>query len=650
MTYLPTSDIEDLLESILRGAAKILGCSSANLIVFNKKTREVRIRVGAIAERFSKLLKVESVLGDAFSNMVFRLDDIQDSLVYASWSERVIHETSSLAELVGDVFPAGPVAQGSSLIGEMRFICVPVLCGHRIFGVIIFTKDDAQPFGPQRREILLRYAQRIGEIIDNDLARAGAPRLPERFSPAALAHLFIDESGAVCGWSAAGGVAIGAPAAGEHEDAAAATLIVTGETVQVIAARARRLLVEAEAHGESAVSDLTFEALAPEGAGRVRLRAEFAKATFGGRRSVLCSLFEVRPRSASSIETQLLHFALGDTAPTILVDPSFQITSCNEATESLLGYTRDELLRRPIGALFGDEREIHAILNHQFLFLSNGYFEDVAVMRHKDGRSFPGKVEALLLADEKDEVLGFMVLLHDQSAMPPLSAGAEGVEQLMRRERLATMGEMAAQLAHEIRNPLVAIGATLDMLGHETDRSSADRELLGNLGREITRLDILLRDYLSLAARRNAAVAKVDLGAVLNDARRLLAGAEEAEGKTIFCSAEHGPEVLGDYDGLRHVFLNLLRNALEATPKGGLIRCQVSPGADEITVWIDDQGPGLACDAAECLKPFFTTKKNGTGLGLTVCEKIVRAHGGALSLRNLETGGCRACVVLPRRV
>ncbi len=530
-----TTDIEHILESILRGAAKILGCISANLIIFNRKTREVYIRVGASAERANALGDIESVLGGTMQSMVFSIEEVSDSLVAAAWRDRTSYETSSLVELVGTAFPREMVEQVSEYIGVQSFICVPVTCGPRIFGVMIFTKEDQHPYGPQQREILLRYAQRIGEIIDNDLRSRGS---------------FVT-----------------------HRQTNA------GDTVQ----------------------------------------------------------------------RQLLHLALGETAPAILVDPDYRITSFNEATTRMFGFSGDELLNQPIGLFFRDEDDVRTIVNHQFLFLSDGYFEDTAVVRHRSGRVFPGKVKALLLADADGRVIGFLVVINDHSSVADANDQAASLNQLMRRERLATMGELAAQLAHEIRNPLISIGATLEMLSRSEDAGPEIAGMLSKLAGEVTRVDLLLRDYLTLASRRSAKVATVDVAELVEDARRLVSGGQSPNGRTITADVDRGLSLLGDYEGLRHVLLNLFRNAIEASPRDGQIVCRASGTERDICIRIEDQGPGLVCSADDCVKPFFTTKANGTGMGLTVCQRIVQTHGGSISLKNREQGGCTVSVVIPRK-
>ncbi len=541
------ASVEAFLGSILRGAAKILGCSSANLIIFDNKTKELRIRVGAIAARHARLGEIEAVLGSAFQRTVLSMKDVEDTLVYAAWRDRTVLETDSFEVLVGTAFPRSVVVEIAKELSDHLFICVPVVGRCSALGVIIFTKEDLHPFGRQHRELFVRYAQRIGEIIENESFGRGA-MVPFRES------------------------------------------VLTTDSREI---------------GQS---------------------------------------------SPHSIEIHLLHFALGDAAPAILVDPKFSITSCNEATRQLLGYTSEELIGRPIGTIFKHSANINSILDQQFLALSNGYFEEAQQIKHKNGSLLSGRVEALLLADEENCMVGFLVLLRDQSFAEGEDAFENNTTRLMRQERLATMGEMTAQLAHEIRNPIVSVGATLEMMCHEEDRDPEDKHILAELAREVTRVDTILQDYLSLSVRQNTSVSRVELDAVIADAIRLLSSSRDTKGTTITSTVEAGIVVIADYLGLRQVFINLLRNALEASPPESEITCVADSEEHEAIIHIDDSGPGLPDEAYDCFKPFYTTKKNGTGLGLTVCQKIIEAHGGAITLRKRESRGCRASVSFVRRM
>jgi PAS domain S-box-containing protein len=368
------------------------------------------------------------------------------------------------------------------------------------------------------------------------------------------------------------------------------------------------------------------------------LRISLTRLDFDGVQGVLCSLSSPR-QSATSLETQLVRLTLGDPAPALFVDPELLVTSCNPATAQLLGYQAAEITGRPIGVLFSAPNEVRDILSHQTLDPQKAYSERSTVLRHRDGSLIPVRVEALLLADDFHQLVGFLLVLRE--------ATKRDTDHLVQQERLATMGEMAAHLAHEIRNPLVAIGATLESLISEPETAASQRTILAALVKEIVRMDMTLKDY--LAARREMTVTQVRIGELVDDARSLLAGAHRLAGKTIRCQVDPELTIEADYEAMKQVVFNLLLNALEATPAGGEVTCQVAQSGFELAITVEDRGPGLPASAADCLRPFFTTKKNGTGLGLAVSQKIARAHGGFVDLRNRDGGGCQATVVLPMR-
>jgi len=368
------------------------------------------------------------------------------------------------------------------------------------------------------------------------------------------------------------------------------------------------------------------------------LRIELSRLDFDGTPGVLCMLSSPR-QAAASLENQLVRLTLGAPAPALFVDPELLVTSCNPATAQLLGYHERELTGKPIGALFSAPDEVMQILSQQTLDAQKAYSERATVVRRRDGSLLPVRVEALLLADDSHQLVGFLLVLREPSKRDS--------DYPVQQERLATMGEMAAQLAHEIRNPLVAIGATLESLIREPETADGQRNILAALAKEIVRMDMILKDY--LAARREMAVTQVRVGELVDDARRLLEGAHRLAGKTIRCKVDPELTIEADYEALKQVVFNLMLNALEATTAGGEVTCAVAQSGFELAITVEDRGPGLPASAADCLRPFFTTKKNGTGLGLAVCQKIARAHGGFVDLRNRSGGGCQAAVVLPIR-
>jgi len=601
----PSVQVEQIIESVLRGAAKMVGCHSASLIAFNEKTRKVSIRVGVTAGDMKEdLTRVEAVLGDVKS-AVFDFDDVKDSKIFEAWKERKVFESGSIAALVGTAIEPTVVSSMDEIIGLHRFICVPAVGSQgRCHGVVLFEQPGPRPFNPQQRELLIAYARRIGAILE-DGAQAWRPS-------EVLARYLLDREGRVVG-STFG-----------HEQ-----FEITSEV-------ARRAIAVLDG-GDGGPVWIDPGPLVPHGAEVVRMRLR-------GEDLALVTLHGTGARSGAA-GRQLLELAMSESAPAVLVDPGLTVTSCNEAAAELFGFGPHELVGQPISTLLRDPKEAKVILNHQLLCLSSGYYEETTVLRRKDGTFFPGRIETLLLADDSSRVVGFLVLVRSDAAVG--GKGAEDVERLMRQERLASLGQMAAQLAHEVRNPLVAIGATLDSLASSMPEGSEAKDVLAALHGEITRLDMTLRDYLSMAARHRMTVAAVELRAAMEEARRLLDATRRRTGVTVECKIQGGLVVLGDPDALRQVFFNLMLNALDAMPDGGKIVCSATRGPDAVTIHVDDSGVGLSVAPERCFEPFFTTKEFGTGLGLTVCRQLIEAHGGAITLKNRRKGGCRASVVLP---
>ena len=620
-----TVNIDEMLESILRGAALLLGCNSANFLMYNEARQEVVIRVGIIAEQQQIISDIEELFKSSLMGKAFSIKDIRGSGTIDAITTRSVWETSSLQALVGNVFPADAVKMVADMIGDHRFIHVPVLSGPKMYGYIIFEKAGLTPFSAQQREIMLRYAQRIADLLDNDIKTLGGALTPmdTEFS---RRHLLIDKGGEILGRGLSG------PADLPDIPPAMLDKIIT-TAIDMLGQNITSPSSMLWPSGDSA------EAVTDEYRREIRL-TPFDSA---GQRMILADVESTRAAAGAGVKRQLLHMALGETAPTLLVDPEFNITSCNDATGRLCGFGSVELVGKHIGELFRSPEDITSILDHRFLLMSDGYHEEDIIMRHRDGRVFPGNIRALLLADGAQNMVGYMVMIRAQKPEPG------GIDTVMRQERLATMGELAAQLSHEIRNPLLAIGATLESLQNGLENCPEEKAIVTMLGDEVVRLDMILRDYMSLAQRYNTSVQPVSLRRVLDSAISLIDASRRGSGESIAVQVPDNLQVMGDFEGLKQVVFNLLINALEATANAGPVQCSAGADTNFVTLNIMDKGPGLPETPRQCFDAFYTTKPNGTGLGLTVVRKIVEAHGGAVSLGNREGGGCCVTVTLPKK-
>ena len=243
-------------------------------------------------------------------------------------------------------------------------------------------------------------------------------------------------------------------------------------------------------------------------------------------------------------------------------------------------------------------------------------------------------------------------------------------QQMKERDRLAALGEMAAGLAHEIRNPLAAIQGALQLLAPPPgapDRvpSPAEmvqvREFLGIIADEVRRLNAVVTQFLDYSRPERVALAPGDVNEILRKTLALLNADIPPSVKVTVDLAGELPRVSCDPEQLRQVFLNLALNAVQAMPQGGELRISTRLARDEVALWRDtprrsdlvevrfhDSGPGVPEDARDHIfVPFYTTKEKGTGLGLAICQRIVKTHGGTIGVRSSQGDGAEFVIALP---
>jgi signal transduction histidine kinase len=224
-------------------------------------------------------------------------------------------------------------------------------------------------------------------------------------------------------------------------------------------------------------------------------------------------------------------------------------------------------------------------------------------------------------------------------------------ERVQRITRLASIGQLAAGIAHEIRNPLTGVAISLDILREEAGLSADGRSLLDDINREIDRLETLIRGLLDFARPQPPEFRPMRLVKALEWHRTFQEQCRQ-KGVELHVELRENPKIEGDPEKLKQLFLNLAINALEAVPSGGEIRIWTELLADPprpwVRVWVDDDGPGMdERTLAQIFNPFFTTKSEGTGLGLSIVHSIVEQHGGRIDVQSRPNGGTRFVVDLP---
>lgn len=230
-------------------------------------------------------------------------------------------------------------------------------------------------------------------------------------------------------------------------------------------------------------------------------------------------------------------------------------------------------------------------------------------------------------------------------------------EALKRADRLATLGELSARMAHEIRNPLAAMGGAVQLLAEHGSVVDSDQRLLAIIIREADRLNGLISDFLAYARPAFPRKEHLELVDLVEDIKILVAADQRFANMTIVNSVPARLSVSADPNQLRQVLINLLHNAAEAAEQPGCIKIEASfqmSGADgsrntpATVITVTDNGPGMSEESIiHLFEPFWTTKPEGTGLGLAIIYRIVQAHGGDIRVETPTDGGCRFVITLP---
>jgi signal transduction histidine kinase len=258
-----------------------------------------------------------------------------------------------------------------------------------------------------------------------------------------------------------------------------------------------------------------------------------------------------------------------------------------------------------------------------------------------------------------DEDIALVLTLANQVAIALENARLyedlrESREQVSQASRLSAVGTLAAGIAHEIRNPLVAVRTFLQLFPDRKHDAAFVEHFHALSLRELERISTLIGDLLTFARSHERTITRIDLAEVVHRVAQLLNPEAVKRGVSLMVScAETLPAVQGDADQLQQAILNVALNAVEASPQAGTVTIVVQPartlaGEAQVRVEIVDQGAGVAREHREAIfTPFFTTKEGATGLGLAVAHELVAEHGGSLVVGSAAGGGASFAIVLP---
>lgn len=331
----------------------------------------------------------------------------------------------------------------------------------------------------------------------------------------------------------------------------------------------------------------------------------------------------------------------------VTIDQQSTVIFFNRAAERMFGYKRCEVLGRNLAEILGPgcreghQRGVAAYVQTRKANLL-GHVSEFEAMR-RNGETFPAAISfSVTEVNGESFFTGIVRELTETKALH---------EQIVQAERLAALGQMVAEISHEIKNPLVMIGGFARQL---VKKISGEKEQakLGVIVSEVERLEKLLADLKDLYRPRRLNLVEFDIDELLQEVCNLTIANMKSDTITIRCQAEPGAKLIsGDRDKLKQVLLNLVKNGAEAMSGPGTVAVASMLAGDNILVTITDGGQGIPASLREKLfSPFFTTKEHGTGLGLCISKRIIDEHpGGLFSLESEEGKGTTVTITLPRQ-
>jgi two-component system, NtrC family, sensor histidine kinase PilS len=318
----------------------------------------------------------------------------------------------------------------------------------------------------------------------------------------------------------------------------------------------------------------------------------------------------------------------------ITFDAAGRVESANPMATQMLGHTAGELLN-------SDARTLMPFLPDGVLQGATGSGD--TSLETPDG-PLPVAFHCAPLYDHTAAARGGVVIIDNRSREERLRNAVE------QAERFAVLGRLAAGLAHEIRNPLGAISGCVELVRETATLDGEERKLLTTVSRDVERLNQLVTDMLQFARPRPPDLQPTDLSSLVGEVVSLAKTSGGPE-QNVHITAGGDPSVVALADGnqVRQVLWNLVRNASQASRKGGDVLVEVRALGDEAEIAVLDRGPGVAPELREKLfDTFYSGTARGTGLGLAIVKRVADAHGGRVEVRAREGGGSVFAFVIPR--
>jgi two-component system sensor histidine kinase PilS (NtrC family) len=323
----------------------------------------------------------------------------------------------------------------------------------------------------------------------------------------------------------------------------------------------------------------------------------------------------------------------------IALDREHRVTAANRAAEQITGVTLEATLGKPWG-VFGAGVSL-AVVESEIASSVRGSAWREVTLRRPDGEEVPVRITFSALRAGDGREIGLIAACEDLSAIRAMEA------RMRAADRLASLGRMAANIAHEIRNPLAALSGAVEVMAVAT--ADDTRERLGQIVlNETSRLNGIIREFLEYARPAPVSRTMVNVAETVDEVLVLLE--HQVEPGTLKTVREFPPALTWTVDRqqFRQAIWNLCLNAVQAMPDGGELRVTMAVLARYLVVRVNDTGEGIAAaDLGQIFEPFFSTKSGGSGLGLALVHRIAQDHGGEVDVQSRPGVGSTFTLTLP---
>jgi len=331
----------------------------------------------------------------------------------------------------------------------------------------------------------------------------------------------------------------------------------------------------------------------------------------------------------------------------IVIDPDARIKTINKTTSDLLGYKEKELMGKSFVDILEEEEEVSIFKGSRLKkLIEQGAIRDYDMKyRTKKGEVIPVSFSGSVMRDNDSRLIGIIGIARDIREIKRLQ------DELIQSAKMAAIGELASGIAHEIRNPLAIMATSAQYLQGKLAPHDSKREFTEVIDKNIKAIDTIVKRMLDLARPPSLELLSININRLIDETYRLIRGKSSEQRVKIIREYSWGlPRITVDEKRLGEVFLNLMMNALQAMPEGGSLRISTDFHQKEnlISIQFRDNGEGIPPDyQKQIFNPFFTSRKKGVGLGLSLSQRTINDHHGTIEVHSQVGKGTTFTIKLP---